>query len=115
MNYEPIVNDAVEGRYVLRYVLTLALLVPFLALAALACEGEEQAQPTATPTPVASPAPTATATPTAAVPSDVQAIIDAALSGDQEKLLALVGYTTIPCTATSEGIGVPARKLIETN
>ena len=107
MNYEPIVNDAVEGRYVLRYVLTLALLVPFLALAALACEGEEQAQPTATPTPVASPAPTATATPTAAVPSGVQAIIDAALSGDPQELLPLVGYTKIGCITTPQGIGQP--------
>ena len=91
----------------MRHTLTLALLLPVLTLAALACEGEEGAESTAAPTLVASPALTATATPTAAVPSNVQAIIDAALSGDPEQLEPLVGYTKVGCITTPQGIGQP--------
>src|SRR3989304_4562291 len=69
--------------------------------------GEEGAESPAPPPPVASLAPTATATPTAAVPSGVQAIIDAALSGDPEQLEPLVGYTKVGCITTPPGIGQP--------
>ena len=86
------------------------LLAPLLALLILACREQDQAPAaTSTPTEAATeqPAATATATPTASVPSDVQAIIDAALSGDPEQLEPLVGYTKIGCITTPQGIGQP--------
>jgi len=84
---------------------SIILLAPILTLLA-ACGGDDGGDEA---TPKASPSPTAAETDEAAavVPVEVQAIIDAALSGDQEELLALVQYTTIPCAATPEGIGGP--------
>ncbi|MDO8615370.1 MAG: hypothetical protein Q7T33_06485 [Dehalococcoidia bacterium] len=81
-----------------------ALIVPLVALLALACKGGggPASTPTAAP---ASPTPTATAPPTAAaeVPAEVQAVIDAALSGDPEAMRALVVYTKIGCITEEFG------------
>jgi len=86
----------------MRYV---AFIVSLVALLALACKGGGGPASTSTAAP-ASPTPTATETPAAGAPAEVQAIVDAALSGDPQQLEPLVGYTKIDCT-TSEGIGGP--------
>jgi hypothetical protein len=86
------------------------LLAPLLALLILACREKDQAPAvTSTATEAVTEQPTAADTeePSAEVPAEVQAVIDAALSGDPAELLTLVQYTTIPCAATSEGIGGP--------
>jgi hypothetical protein len=84
----------------------IILLAPLLALLALACKGEggPASTPTAAP---ATPTPTATETPVVGAPAEVQAIVDAALSGDPEELRALVGYTKVGCITTPQGIGQP--------
>ena len=99
----------------------LSLVVLALLALAAACEDKaelspaasEQA-PTATPspmptaTPAPTPTPTPTATPAAGAPAEVQALVDAALSGDPEALRPFLDYAAIPCsTAIPVGPGGP--------
>src|SRR3989304_6022883 len=88
--------SAGRRRHPMRYA---ALIVPLVALLALACKGgggpasTPAAAPASPPPPAtAPPAATATATPVVGAPAEVQAVIDAALSGDPQQLLPLVGY-----------------------
>ncbi len=82
------------------------LIVP--ALLAIACGGDGSSPtPTPTPAPTAAASPTAIATPVAGAPAEVQAIVDAALSGDAEALRPLLGYAAVPCGPPVRMLGGP--------
>jgi hypothetical protein len=80
--------------------------VLLLVLFAAACgdEEKESAQTIAPTSPVAG---STTATPGGAAPPGIQAIVDAALSGDPQELRALIGYTAVACVREPVGMGGP--------
>jgi len=88
----------------MRYAILPVLLLALMAAAACGDEEKESAQTIAPTSPVAG---SATATPGGAAPPGVQAVVDAALSGDPEELRALIGYTAVACVRESVGIGGP--------
>ncbi len=77
----------------MRYVF---LLIPLAALLTITCGGDSSS-PTPSPTP----------SPAAGAPAEVQAIVDAALSGDAEALRPLLGYASIPCSTAIPMLGGP--------
>ncbi len=77
--------------------LTTLIALAFMAvLLAIACGGDGSS-PTPSPTP----------SPAAGAPAEVQAIVDAALSGDADALRPLLGYASIPCSTAIPMLGGP--------
>lgn len=79
--------------------------------ALVACGGGSASKPTPVPTtqptavPTAAPTPDATATARRSGIPDVDAVIDAMLSGDDQQQRSLVAFQSMACTATAVGIG----------
>jgi len=90
----------------------LAVLLLIASLALSACSGGGEAPP-ATPVVTSTAAATVASTPRVTpaerrtgIP-ELDAVIDAVISHDKEKVLQLVGYTPVPCEIEPQGLGAP--------